>query len=106
MSQKLIVASVLGFSSVAALGGESRPESFTLCKNAKAVRTIHVMEASDKSCTTIYSKNGRDEVVGRSRSLEGCKSILKSIQDTLSSANWACRSVKHAQLTTSDESVQ
>ena len=106
-----------GFSS-AAFAADQKASAFVLCKNQKNVRTIKILP--DKSielepktagakplngCAVSYSKSGVDEVVGTNKSLDTCKSILKSIQFNLETSKWSCRTVQTAVVTTSKEAV-
>lgn len=117
------VAIVVGFGlsfflSAAAFAADQKASAFVLCKNQKNVRTIKILP--DKSielepktagakplngCAVSYSKSGVDEVVGTNKSLDTCKSILKSIQFNLETSKWSCRTVQTAVVTTSKETV-
>ncbi len=93
---------------------DQKASAFVLCKNQKNVRTIKILPngmaaqkpAAQKppaGCAVSYSKGGVDEVVGTNRSLDTCKSILKSIQYNLETSKWSCRSVQSAVVTTGRE---
>lgn len=100
-----MVATSFGFGANA--GSEQKAMAFVLCKNQKDVRTIRVLPESKDNCTVTYSKGGVEEVVGSNRSIQTCKSILKSVQDNLeSSKKWNCRNVETASVTTSGELVR
>lgn len=96
------VLTLVGFGAHA--GSEQKAVAFVLCKNQKDVRTIRVLPQSKDNCTVTYSKGGVEEVVGANRSVQTCRSILKSVQVNLeSSRQWKCRNVQTALLTTSKE---
>ena len=82
---------------------DSKATAFVLCKNQKNVRTIRILGDKADNCTITYSKNGAEEVVGANRSVQTCKSILKSIEGRLEEAKWTCRNVESAHLMTSGE---
>lgn len=100
---------LVGFTAAAAV--DQKPSAFVLCKNQKNVRTISILPAPNTDpktptgCAVSYSKAGTDEIVGTNRSIETCKSILKSIQYNLETSKWSCRSVQSAVVTTSREAV-
>lgn len=79
---------------------DQKPLKYVLCKNnQKTVRTIRITpEKSDASCKVTYSKTGVDEVVGQSRSVSDCKTILQKIQDNLASSDWNCKNVGNASI--------
>lgn len=83
---------------------EKRSVAFVLCKNSKEVRSIRVQaDASERSCKTVYTKQGQDLVVGGGRALSSCRSVLASIRANLETANWNCRSVDSALTIMGDE---
>lgn len=97
---------VLTFSVGAGAAVDQKANSYVLCKNQKNVRTIRVTndEKQKGSCVVTYSKAGIDEIVGTNRNLEGCKSVLKGIQNNLEASKWNCRNVE-ASLTVSSDVV-
>jgi len=103
-------AALILVSTISHAGTEQKATAFVLCKNQKNVRTIRIMSGqsgqNDSNCSISYTKGGVDEVVGANRSLNTCKSILKSIQMNLGSAGWSCRSVERAAIMTSAEVVR
>lgn len=86
---------------------DEKVSTFVLCKNKKDVRTLRILPESDKpeNCKITYSKGGSEETMGSNRSLNSCKSILKSIQANLEASNWSCRSVQTAHVTTGSQVV-
>lgn len=86
---------------------EEKASTFVLCKNKKDVRTLRILPESDKPehCRITYSKGSVEQTMGANRSLNSCKSILKSIQGNLEAANWSCRSVQTAHVTTGSQVV-
>ena len=88
---------------------EQKPLAYVLCKNGGSVRPIHITPGGhpDIECKVSYSKVGVEQVVGQSRSLAGCKSILKNIQNNLEASNWKCRAPTSASISYgSDVTVQ
>jgi predicted transcriptional regulator len=100
-------ALVLGFTltSVPTFGAEQKVMQYVMCKNQKTVRTIRITpeQAEPNDCQVTYSKSGVDEVVGQSRSITACKSILRNIQDNLESSNFNCKKVESATVSYSSE---
>lgn len=86
---------------------DEKASAFVLCKNKKDVRTLRILPETDKpeNCKITYSKGGAEETMGSNRSLNSCKSILKSIQTNLEASNWSCRSVQTAHVTTGSQVV-
>jgi hypothetical protein len=103
-----VVGVVFAFTAQAAT--DQKASAFVLCKNQKNVRTIKILPSAEKvdnaaGCAVSYAKSGTDEVVGSNRSLDACKSILKSIQYNLETSKWSCRNVQTAVVTTSREAT-
>lgn len=67
----------------------------------KSVRTLRVYETNEKSesgesldgCRATYSKTNSEQIVGTSRQIQQCQSILSGIQKNLEASNWSCRHV-------------
>lgn len=66
----------------------------------KAVRTLRVYETkktdapdSSDGCRATYSKTNNEQVVGTSRQIQTCQTILSGIQKNLEASNWNCRRV-------------
>ena len=123
----LVMTMVFGMlTAVSAQAADQKASAYVLCKNQKNVRTIKILpekmtEPAEpqpgllgdaktavktiNGCAVSYSKGGVDEKVGSNRSLDTCKSILKSIQYNLETSKWSCRNVQTAVVTTSKESI-
>ena len=74
---------------------------FLLCKLQKNVRTLRVIKVNDKY-DTIYTKNGKDQVIGQTRLFSSGKGIASGVKDTLAVSGWTCREVSDSKLTTSE----
>lgn len=78
--------------------GEYQIKDYVLCeeKKLKRVRTMrvhifHSAKEDDKKCETIYTKQGKDEIVGSGKYKETCYNFLKNIKANLEKANWTCK---------------
>jgi hypothetical protein len=78
---------------------ETRP-SYIICKNNNLVRTVRI-EKTAHSCKTTYTKNGVDNVVGRSRTESLCSDVLDKIRENLESASWQCKDITKSRVSTS-----
>ncbi|MFN8943126.1 MAG: hypothetical protein ACK5WZ_00715 [Pseudobdellovibrionaceae bacterium] len=74
---------------------------FLLCKLQKNVRTLRVIKANDKY-DTIYTKNGKDQVIGQTRLFSSGKGIANGVKEKLAVSGWTCREVSDSKLTTSE----
>ena len=105
----LMIAFVLTLSQTSQAATDQKASAFVRCKNQKNVRTIKILpgdaKANGDACAVSYAKSGTDEVVGSNRSMDACKSILKSIQYNLETSKWSCRNVQTAVVTTSREAI-
>ena len=45
------------------------------------------------NCKTIYTKAGKDRVVGEGQFWKSCEDILKNIKGNLEEAGWKCRKI-------------
>ena len=66
----------------------------------KAVRTLRLYGAvkaegaeSADGCRATYSKTNVEQIVGTSRQIQTCQSILSGIQKNLEASSWSCRKV-------------
>lgn len=91
---------LVGFSVEAA---DQAATAFVLCKNKKTVRSIRITPGGEKHCRVTYTKGGTDELIGQARTLGGCQSILKNVQENLQESSWKCRDVKSAAVSYSSE---
>ncbi|MFN7905540.1 MAG: hypothetical protein ACK5P5_10190 [Pseudobdellovibrionaceae bacterium] len=72
-----------------------------LCKLQKNVRTLRVIKVNDKY-DTIYTKNGKDQVIGQTRLFSSGKGIANGVKEKLAVSGWTCREVSDSKLTTSE----
>jgi hypothetical protein len=74
--------------------------SYLICKNNSVVRTIRV-EKKGHGCKTTYTKDGVDNVVGRSGSETLCYEVFDRIRDNLEKASWKCKDITESRVSTS-----
>lgn len=75
---------------------------YTVCKNHKEVRTIHVgQNPANKNCQTRYTKYGKEIVSAEGQNRVTCTDAVKKIRTNLEKGGWTCREVQNA--TTIDE---
>lgn len=74
---------------------------YFLCKNQKEVRTIRVQVDQQGICSTYYSKQGAEKLVGSGRNHESCTNFLNNIKTNLEKSNWSCRDISSARMTAS-----
>lgn len=77
---------------------EVENKSYWICKNQKQVRTIRV-HVKDGVCSTYYSKNGEEKVVGSGRNVGSCENFLANIKGNLEKSNWTCRDISSTRIT-------
>lgn len=77
------------------------PTLLIICKQQKYVRTLRVSKVKELY-DTVYTKSGKDQVIGQTRMFSSGKGIAIGVKDTLSKSGWACREVSDSQLTTSE----
>ncbi len=82
---------------------EVENKSYWICKNQKDVRTIRVHVGTSGMCSTYYSKQGTEKVVGSGRNQESCHNFLNNIKTNLEKSNWACRDISTTRITASTE---
>ncbi len=103
--KSILAALVLLSVSAASAGEDQKVMQYVMCKSQKTVRTIRITpeKGEPQDCQVTYSKSGVDEIVGQSRNLSSCKSILKNIQENLESSKWSCKEVGSAKVSYSSE---
>lgn len=82
---------------------EVENKSYWICKFQKDVRTIRVHIGSGGICSTYYSKQGSEKVVGSGRNHESCHNFLNNIKTNLENSKWACRDISTTRITASTE---
>lgn len=76
--------------------------SYTMCKNGVAVRTIRV-QLKGQSCKAIYTKEGADQVVGKSGTPSVCFDVAAKIRTNLEAGNWKCKDISQTRVSSSLE---
>lgn len=78
---------------------EVENKAYVLCKNRKQVRSIRVAINNSGICSTFYSKEGDEKVVGSGKNHESCVNFLNNIKTNLEKSNWTCRDISSARTT-------
>lgn len=68
--------------------------SYVICRNQKMVRTIRVDLSNGGACKTIYTKEGKDEIVGKSGTPDLCYEVVNKVRANLEKSVWKCKDVK------------
>lgn len=76
---------------------------YVICRLDKTVRSLRISDHPTDGCIATYTKQGVDTVVGKSKSVEVCRSIISNIRKNLNEANWNCKDNKNAKVTDSSE---
>ncbi len=76
--------------------------TYLICKNKKMVRTLRVSKKTNGGCAATYTKEGIDQVVGNSWAVERCSKIINGIKDTLEKADWKCKDISEARVSSFD----
>lgn len=90
---------------LAAVARAEDPSTYVMCRNQKTVRTIRIenMKTADSACVTKYTKAGVDYEVGRAIQLNSCVRVMENIRTNLEKANWKCKTVGEATMTSTSE---
>lgn len=80
---------------------ELENKAYWLCKNQKEVRTIRVHISNQGICSTLYSKQGTEKVVGSGKNHDSCMSFMNNIRTNLEKSNWSCRDISTTRITAS-----
>jgi hypothetical protein len=76
---------------------------YLICKIRTLVRTLRVQKKPQGKCISTYTKNGVDQIVGRSTSIAQCSKVLTNIRENLEKANWKCKDISEARVSSSEE---
>ena len=88
-----------GFAGAIASADEATAEkAYWLCKNHKQVRTIRVHIDEKNVCSTFYTKEGSEKVVGSGKNHESCFNFLTSIKGNLEKSSWNCRDISDTKI--------
>lgn len=71
---------------------------YLICKSKALVRTLRVQNRPKGKCITTYTKNGVDQIVSNSSSLSQCSKVLSNIRENLEKANWKCKDISEARV--------
>lgn len=82
-----------GSAPVAETAPVSGKSKYVICRNDKVVRTIRVDTSSSK-CKAIYSKDGKEDIVAKSGTLEKCFEVADQIRTNLEKSVWKCKDVQ------------
>jgi hypothetical protein len=85
---------------------EVQNKAYWLCKNQKEVRTIRVQISNAGVCSTYYSKQGTEKVVGSGKNHDSCMSFMNNIRTNLEKSNWACRDISATRITASSGTAE
>jgi hypothetical protein len=94
----VILALLSIWSPITAAQSAPQVDQMVICRIKKHVRTIRVILREDSDCETIYTKFGRDRVIGTGRMKSSCINFLKNVQGNLQEAGWKCREVEKASI--------
>ncbi len=106
MKKSFLVFGLIVVLSQLCLAKDQAATEFFLCKNQDDVRILSILMNGEKSCVAHYSKKGKDEIIAQAKSPELCHDRLKQLRGILKSANYNCKSVARAQVTSSAEATQ
>lgn len=68
--------------------------SYVICRNQKLVRTIRV-DLKGLACKAIYTKEGKDDIVGKSGTPDLCYDVVHKIRANLEKhGSWKCKEVE------------
>lgn len=82
----------------AATANEMPEVNYVMCQNGDIIRTVRI-ELGDQGCKTIYTKNGKDRVIGSGQFVVSCTGFLNNVQKNLEEAGWKCRDISGASMT-------
>lgn len=77
--------------------------TYLLCKNKKLVRTVRVEKIASGGCRTKYTKDGSDQNVGESQSVQICLKVLRNIRINLEKADWKCKDISESRVSFSEQ---
>jgi hypothetical protein len=96
-NMKLLSIFVL-VTSFVALAEEKTPQpSYILCKNGPIVRTMRV-QLNGRACKAFYTKEGVDQLVGRSGTPDLCFTVIDKIRINLEVNHWKCKDISQARV--------
>jgi hypothetical protein len=89
--------SLCGFAQESVVDAAKDPD-YVMCKLGGSVRTIRVDVSKNGACKATYTKEGIDQVVAKSGTDDVCRNVMKNIKENLSKANWKCRDISSARV--------
>jgi len=82
--------------------GDGKDATYLICKNKAVVRTLRVSKKANGGCLATYTKDGVDQVVGNSWTIEKCAKVIGNIRENLEKANWKCKDISEARVSSSE----
>lgn len=81
---------------------DAKDATYLICKNKTVVRTLRVSKKPNGGCMATYTKDGVDQVVGNSWTTERCAKVIGNIRENLEKANWKCKDISEARVSSSE----
>lgn len=82
--------------------GAHPDEPLLICKNKKIVRTVRITKENGR-CQTIYTKNGKSQLIGSGINPVSCQNFLDGVRKNLEASHWSCRDVKESSVSDIEE---
>ncbi len=102
ISMILIWSFVSAQESVLPAAEQDNKTTYLICKNGPSVRTLRVLTDKNGSCVTTYTKEGVDQSVAHSWKTERCSKVLGGIRINLEKAQWKCKDISEARVSSSE----
>lgn len=84
--------------SLTSLANEMPEVNYIMCQNGNIIRTVRI-ELFDQGCRTVYTKYGKDRVIGSGQFVISCTGFLNNVKKNLEEAGWKCRDISGADIT-------
>lgn len=73
---------------------------YWMCRNKNDVRTLR-LEAKDKACKTMYSKEGNERIVSQSVQVPICYHVFANIRRNLEFGDYKCKDISNSRVSSS-----
>jgi len=90
MMKKFLIQIIGGFFIFSPLSALADSVEYHLCKLNSIVRSVRVITSSEERCMVVYTKEGKDQIVGNTSDRAECEEIKTNILRKIKDGKFEC----------------
>lgn len=72
---------------------------YHMCRLDKTIRGVRVIQQADSKCMTVYTRDGRDQIVAQNTEMDSCDVIKDNVLKNLTDGGFSCKLLKNPTFT-------